>query len=416
MYPPMEIYFPIKKKEIYSYWNDYIESGVDNKIGLYIHIPFCRTKCNFCHCNSLIASNEKINAYLNDLKKEILYFSPLFKNKKISNIYFGGGTPSILSNTQLKDFLWFLFGEFNFMIKVPFCFEAMPETLDYEKIDILKNFGVSRLSLGVQSLNSGVLVNNNRIQDENNLYEIIYYVKNNIDFLNIDIVCGLEGETFESFSTGLKKIILLNPDIIHLYRFNPSETTNFSKLGKKYTQYDIDLREKMYQYGIKILLKSGRKKLRNDDFGFSMDARNMTIVERIENASSNIGFGYTARSNIFGKISYVNSGVYNENIYTNSSYIGYSYDLIEEKHRYVLQNLIDGLSFKQYKNIFGSDFLCDYGNKIKILINKFGKECIIVSDEEIKINFEKIDNIILNTIFFSRNVMNKIKEKYGNKS
>nr|MDD3720132.1 radical SAM protein [Candidatus Gracilibacteria bacterium] len=414
MYPPIELYESISKKEIYNSWETYLNDGLDNRVGLYIHIPFCKTKCEFCHCNSYVSNESEIKRYLDNLKEEILFFSSLFKNKTISSIYFGGGTPSVLNVIQLEDILKFIYDKFNFIDNVPFCFEAMPETLDFEKIDILSKYGVTRLSLGIQTLDEKVLKNINRIQNLENLLKNVNYIKKKIKYINVDLVCGLEGETLNTFIKGLEIVLNISPDIIHIYRFNPSETTNFFKIGKIYTDENSKISELMYQYAIKRIYETGRVKLKNDDYGYDISARNISIVDRIENASSNIGFGYTARSNIFGKLAYVNSGVIIGNKINLDSYIGYNYLINDEKDRYVLQNMIEGLSFEKYKTIFKTDFLKDYGIKLKLLTSKYGKESILLSNSELKINFDKINNFIFNSLFFGKDVINKLKEKYGN--
>ncbi len=408
MYPPIELYNTILRQDIYNYWKDYIQEWINNKIWLYIHIPFCKTKCDFCHCNSFASNVREIKTYINNLENEVSFFSPIFTNRKISNIYFWGGTPSILENEELDNFLNFVYSKFNFVDNVPFCFEAMPETLTESKIDILQKYWVSRLSLWIQTLDENVLKNINRIQDLENLIKIVKYIKQKIKYLNVDLVCWLEWETIDSFKYWLEIVLDMNPDIIHVYRFNPSETTNFSKVWKMYSNNNKSIREQMYQYAVNRIKETWRKKLKNDDYWFSLDARNISIVDRIENASSNLGIWFSARSNIFWKLSYVNSAVI-EKWKSLDSYIGYYYSQNDEKNRYVLQNFIDGISLKKYKDLFSSDFIKDYSKSLKFLIDNYWKDSIIINNDEIKINFEKLTNTILNSVFFWKDILEKLK-------
>ena len=89
LYPPLEIYSEINNIDILNEWEKYVNNNVDNKLGLYIHIPFCLTKCSFCYCKSFVLKKEQIDLYIDYLKSEIEKISKIFKNKKnINNIYF----------------------------------------------------------------------------------------------------------------------------------------------------------------------------------------------------------------------------------------------------------------------------------------------------------------------------------------
>lgn len=414
MYPPPEIYSEITKSDVISEWKKYLQKKQNNKLWLYIHIPFCKSKCNFCHCKSLLVNNNNLEKYINYINSEIDIFSKVFKwKKKFDNIYFGWWTPSILSEIQLENLLLNLINKCNIGEGIPFCFEAMPETLTKNKIDILAKYWVSRLSLGVQSLNEKTLKAINRKQNISDLLKITQYAKTKIKYLNLDLVCWLENETLETFKEWLKTILEMKSDIIHIYRFNPSETTLFSKSWKKYSEEDRNLSEEMYQLAIRKIIESWRIKLKNDDYWFSLNARNINIVHRIEDASSNLWIWYSARSNIFWQLSYINSWITDENlIYTDSSnnYLWYYYWLEEEKTRYVLQNLVDGLNQAKYKELYNSDFLVDFREKISYLLEKYWKNSIITNNWGIKFNLEKYPNYIMNSILFSREIIQAIKQ------
>ncbi len=411
LYPPIELFKEIEDKDLYKKWESFIKKNIDNKIWLYIHIPFCLTKCTFCHCKSFSWNDDNIKSYINSLKQEILIFSKILWNRKISNIYFWWWTPSILSEEELESFLNFLFEKIKFINNVPFCFEAMPETLNCKKIDILKKYWVNRLSLWVQTLDDKVLKNINRFQSKEQLKNIVLYAKNNIKYLNLDLVCWLEWETLDSFKKWLNFILDLNPDIIHIYRFNPSDTTLFIQSWKKYTKENRENREKMYNYAIKKILGTWRKKLKNDDYWFNLQARNISIVERIEDASSNIWIWYSARWNIFWELSYINSWFLDKKFANISKYISYNYNINEEKRRYVIQNIIEWLDLEKYYKIFNSDVLKDFAKEFYIITKKYWNNSLISYNKWIKINLEEIPNYFFNVIFYSNDILKKIKNE-----
>jgi radical SAM superfamily enzyme len=405
IYPPLEIFSPISKEDIFSMWEDYNNLKINNKLWLYIHIPFCKNICSFCHCNTFSYTEKKVEKYFDYLIDEIEQFSKILTNKKFDSIYFGWGTPSIFSEDKLEILFEKIFENFSFKKDFAFCIEVMPETLTKKKIDIFNKYWVTRITFWIQSLNQDVLKEVNRKQDIDFFEKIFFYSKSKIKYTNIDIVAWLPLETLESFKAWLEKVFSWKPDMIHIYRFVNDSNTIFTKQWKKYTEDMKKIREDMYQSAIKSLKENWFKKIKNDDFAKDENAKNISIVDRIESDSSNLWIWYSARSNIFWKLSYTTFSDDLDNFY----YKWFKYWLEIEKNRYVLQNILAWLDFRKYKEIFGSSFIEDYKNNISLIQKNFWKNVFLYKENEITLNFEKIKNFEFALFFYWDSILCNLK-------
>lgn len=183
---------------------------------LYIHIPFCRQRCAYCDFYSTANNDELIPLYLKALKKEAEFFLSFGTFSNLSTAYVGGGTPSILSEKQID----FLFNQIISLFSGTFLeitFEANPESLSAKKIRMLKELGVTRVSLGIQSLDNRVLKFLGRIHDAKQAFEIAGAVKNEGLDLNIDLIYGIPSQSYESLKNTLDKVLDLRPHSVSAY-------------------------------------------------------------------------------------------------------------------------------------------------------------------------------------------------------
>ena len=204
-----------------------------SQINFYTHIPFCYRKCDFCCFSSYIPSNEKeINLYVKDLIKYYDFFSPIFKDKSFTNLYFGGGTPSILKEKEMKDLLTSLFDLFKFDDDGQKVMEFNPATSSKGKLKLLKDFGFNKVSFGVQTFNQETLRLNNRgYQTPEMVKEAVSDAKDlGFEIVNIDLLFGLYGDTSKDLIENVKRSLDLNPDTIHLYSLQP--TSHYFKKKK----------------------------------------------------------------------------------------------------------------------------------------------------------------------------------------
>ena len=216
----------------FAEWNEYYipeflkklsrKSHIDARLGLYFHIPFCRKRCNFCYFKVYADKDQgEINAYLNSLIQELKIYADTdyARSRPVDFIYFGGGTPSYLSVEQLTtlreqaDLIlpWHEAREISF--------EAEPGTLNREKLECIKQIGVTRLSLGVESFSDHVLQANNRSHQLTHIlksYEIARKIS--FDQINIDLIAGLQEETEASWDKSIRKTLELSPDSVTIYQ------------------------------------------------------------------------------------------------------------------------------------------------------------------------------------------------------
>lgn len=208
------------------------------EVSLYIHIPFCISKCIYCDFYSETDTFTKDlipEEYIDMLLLELAKRKEYYKIDKWKTVYVGGGTPSLLTENQIKR----IFKKINENTDstTEITFECNPGDITKEKLDALQKSGVNRLSLGIQSMNDEVLQScKRRSTKEINLTSINLVKQSNAFTLSIDLISGLPKETMDTFISGLKEIIDLNPHHISLYSLVIENSTS---LGKQIKQKQI---------------------------------------------------------------------------------------------------------------------------------------------------------------------------------
>src|SRR5215470_10730202 len=171
----------------------------EEALGLYFHIPFCRKRCKFCYFKVYTDKNaSQIESYLSALIKENEIYSrtPALQGRKLKFAYFGGGTPSYISEKQLHQLVEGLNRHVSWSNAEEVTFECEPGTLRQSKLETLKSIGVTRLSLGVEHFDDEVLAINGRAHLSPEIYEV-YDLARRVDFpqINIDLIAGMVGES-----------------------------------------------------------------------------------------------------------------------------------------------------------------------------------------------------------------------------
>lgn len=205
----------------------------ENPLGLYLHIPFCRKRCKFCYFRVYTDKNAKeIEVYLDALLKEVRLCSdlPFVGGRELKFVYFGGGTPSYLSASQLRDLMRRLQEIFSWEQAEEVTFECEPGTLQLHKLEALKEMGVSRLSLGIENFDYDILEYNGRAHRTEEIYRAYEWARDvGFDQINIDLIAGMVGETWDNWKDCVAKTLELSPESVTIYQMELPYNTVFSK-------------------------------------------------------------------------------------------------------------------------------------------------------------------------------------------
>jgi len=195
----------------------------DRPLSLYIHIPFCRSACYFCGCNVIFTSKEeKKTKYIEYLKKELKILEQhINTNRTVTQMHFGGGTPTFLEPLQLKEVIDSIKEVFpKFAEDAEISCEVDPRYFNQGHMDVLKNAGCNRLSFGVQDLQEEVQKTIHRIQPYEQTENVVNIARNaGIKSINIDLIYGLPHQTKETFANTIRDIVKLNPDRLAVFNY-----------------------------------------------------------------------------------------------------------------------------------------------------------------------------------------------------
>lgn len=204
-------------------------------LGLYLHIPFCRKRCKFCYFKVYTDKDAKeIQAYLEAAIRELkLYASKPFIGERTPDfVYFGGGTPSYLSSSQLTGLVQEMQSVLPWDRAEEVAFECEPGTLTEKKIRVIRELGVTRLSLGVENFDDEILQTNGRAHVSKEIFRAYDFIQA-LDFpqVNIDLIAGMVGETEDNWRKCVSKVIEMSPDSATIYQMEvPYNTKMFKEM------------------------------------------------------------------------------------------------------------------------------------------------------------------------------------------
>ena len=211
--------------------------------GIYIHIPFCKQACHYCdfHFSTNTRTQKQL---LQCLSKELHIQQNYLEGERISTIYFGGGTPSLLAPAEINSLLETIDKHFDITPDAEITLEANPDDLAYQKLFELKKVGVNRLSIGIQTFDDSILKFLNRAHDASLAVSSFNDARRvGFDNISIDLMYALPGQSFDDWRKNVQRAIELNPDHISAYSLTIEEKTVFGKwAGKnKITPVDNDV-------------------------------------------------------------------------------------------------------------------------------------------------------------------------------
>ena len=237
---------------------------------IYIHIPFCMHRCAYCDFNTYAGQEAMIPAYVDALHKEIEFVGSRFPSPdlgrgargegEIHTIFFGGGTPSLLSPKQFESILKAIRANFSVIQDAEITMEANPGTVSYENLLELRKLGINRISFGVQSANTEELRMLERAHDFFDVIEAVSSArKAGFDFLNLDLIYGLPEQTLRTWQTTVKRILDLHPEHISAYALTLEHGTPFGRWSAKglLPFPDPDLAAEMYEWVSETLEAKG---------------------------------------------------------------------------------------------------------------------------------------------------------------
>ena len=232
------------------------------KLSLYLHIPFCASKCHYCDFLSGPDTKENIERYVELLCKEIrIKAEPLKAEEKITDtVFFGGGTPSLLEPGQMIKIMSTLREEFRILPEAEISLELNPGTVCKEKLKTYQQLGINRLSIGLQSANNEELKRLGRIHTYEEFLNTWQEVKRlGFSNINIDLMSSLPGQTLESYRNTLEKITSLKPEHISAYSLIIEEGTNFhnwyGEEGEKTKELPSEETDREMYYLTKTILR-----------------------------------------------------------------------------------------------------------------------------------------------------------------
>ena len=224
---------------------------------LYIHIPFCARKCRYCDFNSIVSESKTIDRYLHAIEKEL----SVLKGRYVFNtVYIGGGTPSILSEVQLEKLLQSVIRYIPSSEIQEYTVEANPGTLTVNKIGLLKEYMVNRISLGVQSFQDRQLQFLGRIHSSNDAKNAFVSLrKAGFRNINIDLIFGCSEQSLDDWEKDLKTVVELSPEHISTYALTYEEGTLLTRDLEEAVIHKLDecVELEMYKTSIRYLTSNG---------------------------------------------------------------------------------------------------------------------------------------------------------------
>ncbi|NWF91038.1 MAG: radical SAM family heme chaperone HemW [Ignavibacteriaceae bacterium] len=340
-----------------------LSENKSRETAIYIHIPFCEHKCIYCDFYSII-TKENVLSFIKALKDEIGFYSESnTSSRKITSIFFGGGTPSLISPVYIKEIIELIKNSFTVSVDVEVTLETNPGTVEETKLGEFKQIGINRLSIGIQSFNDDELKFLTRIHTKQNAINTVVYAKElGFENISIDLIFNLPNQTKSGWEENLRTAISLPINHISAYSLILERGTILNKMvldGKVKIQ-DEDHDADLYETTIDLLIENGFYQYEVSNFtkpGFECRHNNSYW-----HYNDYFGFGPSAHSFIDGKRYWNFSSLkkYINEIDVNRQAVAGSEILTKEEklNEYVMLALgSNGIKSNQMKTLFGKNWL-----------------------------------------------------------
>ncbi len=337
---------------------------------VYIHVPFCSFICAYCDFCKLIYNKDFADKYLDALEKEMKDHEKI----KANSVYLGGGSPSSLNPLQLERLL--KLGSYYLDKDYEYCIELNPENMDDTKIDLLKKYGINRVSIGVQTFHEKYLKLAERKHTKEDVVKLIDKLINvGIDNISVDLMFGFSNETKYEVEDDINEFMKLNIKHVSCYPLVIEKNTKF--YINKIKAVDDDLMYEYYEVINKICKSNGFERYEISNFAKKGYESKHNLKYWRDKEYLGLGLG---ASGYLNDIRYDNTKSLNE--YLRGNYVIHK-ELIkgnEKEFEYIMLNLrlSDGLDINEYRKLFAKDFKKTYANEIK----KLADEGLLVIDSK----------------------------------
>ena len=349
---------------------------MEKKLGLYIHIPFCEHKCDYCDFYSVVNFEDYVR-FTDTILLQMEDFAEKTADYTIDTVYIGGGTPTVLPEKRMLEIIDGIYRNFNVSDNVEFTMEANPATVNKKILKKYYKAGVNRLSFGLQSAVDEELASLSRIHNYEEFEESYKMAKQaGFENINVDIMYGIPGQTQRSLGYTLEKVCDLDPKHISLYGLKIEEGTPFFARKEKLELPDEDTEFEMYKYAVEYL--SFRGYWQYEISNFSKDGYKSRHNLKYWNCQEYLGIGPAAHSYFMDRrFSYKRS----VDMFMDAlEYVDAGIDILEEDYTITPEERIDeyimlklrlteGININEFKQKFNKEFARMFAKELKLYID-----------------------------------------------
>lgn len=375
-------------------------------IGIYIHIPFCKKKCEYCDFKSYVGKEELMEKYIKWLKYELKevgegnkldYENNLDRLAVVNTIYIGGGTPSIIDEIYISEILQVIKQNYTLADEVEITIEVNPGTVTEKKLETYRRSGINRLSIGLQETHNEVLKRIGRIHTYEDFLNT-YNLARNVGFtnINVDLMLALPGQSVKDLEENVEKIISLKPEHISVYSLIIEEGTPFyNKLQKNELELPKDEVERKMYWSVKNNLENAGY-VHYEISNFAKKGYESKHNLACWNQEEYIGFGVAAHSytnNVrYSNVDRIEEYIKNfEENNESDNFIFHEKQTPSSKMKeFMMLGLrkIQGVAVQDFKNKFGTNPIFVYRKELEKLVNN---ELIEIDGDYIKLTNKGLD-------------------------
>lgn len=380
---------------------------------LYLHIPFCQKRCSYCDFNTFAGMQHLIPGYVAALQEEIRRVGEAAgEPKPVHTIFFGGGTPSLLSADQFKGILTAIQAGFAVLEGAEITLEANPGTVNQQSLSELAGLGFNRISFGVQSFQTGELRLMGRIHSAKDALQSVEWAREvGFDNLNLDLIFGLPGQTMESWEGTLGRLLEVRPEHVSLYALTVEEGTDLSEWveGGLVQVIDDDLAADMYETAGDQLERAGYQQYEISNWALpGRECRHNLQYWRMQ---PYLGLGAAAHGYVPGRrmanvgtiggfIQRIQQGGQEDFPFSPANESRTMLSAAEERGEFMMVGLRltqEGISEAEFKRRFGLKLMDVFGNQLVKLVDRKLLEWI--PGEQKRIRLTKYGRLLGNQVF-----------------